>query len=53
MHPLPATTLNVKLTGADGVQYETKWRVRQTNPTSGALVTHPGGAHEKQCYADI
>jgi len=51
--PLPATTLNVKLTGADGVQCETKWRARQTNPTSGALVTHPGGAHEKQCYADI
>jgi hypothetical protein len=51
--PLPVTTLNVKLTGAEGAQRETKWRARQTNHTSGALVTHPGGAHEKQCYADI
>jgi dihydroxyacid dehydratase/phosphogluconate dehydratase len=51
--PLPVTTLNVKLTGAERVQHETKWRARQTNHTSGALVTHPGGAHEKQCYADI
>jgi dihydroxyacid dehydratase/phosphogluconate dehydratase len=51
--PLALTTLNVKLTGAEAVQHETKWRVRQTNPTSGALVTDPGGAHEKQCYADI
>ena len=44
-----------------------KIRPRETNHTSGALwkyaqqvgpavagaVTHPGGAHEKQCYADI
>jgi dihydroxyacid dehydratase/phosphogluconate dehydratase len=51
--PLPMTTLNVKLTGAERVQGETKWRARQTNHTSGALVTDPGGAHEKQCYADI
>jgi dihydroxyacid dehydratase/phosphogluconate dehydratase len=51
--PFPVTTLNVKLTGAERVQHETKWRARQTNPTSGALVTHRGGAHEKQCYADI
>ena len=51
--PLPMTTLNVKLTGAERAQRETKWRARQTNHTSGALVTHPGGAHEKQCYADI
>jgi dihydroxyacid dehydratase/phosphogluconate dehydratase len=51
--PLSMTTLNVKLTGTERVQRETKWRVRQTNHTSGARVTHPGGAHEKQCYADI
>jgi dihydroxyacid dehydratase/phosphogluconate dehydratase len=50
---LPATTLNVKLNGAERVQHETKWRARQTNPTLGALVTHSGGAYEKQCYADI
>jgi hypothetical protein len=49
----PVTTLNVKLTGAERVQRETKWRARQTNHTSGALVTDPGRAHEKQCYADI
>src|SRR5471030_1936901 len=47
--PLPVTTLNVKFTGAELVQRETKWRVRQTNHTSVALVTDPGGAHEKQC----
>jgi len=60
-------TLNVKLTDAELAEHETKWRFRETNPTSGALgkyaqqigpavdgaVTHPGGAHEKQCYADI
>jgi dihydroxyacid dehydratase/phosphogluconate dehydratase len=51
--PLRVTTLNVKLTGAERVQHETKWRPRQTNHTSGALVTDPGRAHEKQCYADI
>jgi Dehydratase family len=50
---LPATTLNIKLTGAERIQYETKWRARHTNHTLGALVTHPGGAYEKQCYADI
>jgi dihydroxyacid dehydratase/phosphogluconate dehydratase len=51
--PLPMTTLNVKLTGAGRVKHETKWRVRQTNHRSGALVTHQGDAHEKQCYAGI
>jgi Dehydratase family len=51
--PLPMTTLNVKLTGAGRAQRETKWRARQTNHRSGALVTHRGRAHEKQCYADI
>src|SRR6266478_3114856 len=60
-------TLNVKLTDAELAERQTKWRPRDTNHTSGALwkyaqqvgpavngaVTHPGGAHEKQCYADI
>jgi dihydroxy-acid dehydratase len=60
-------TPNVKLSAAELAEHETKWRPRATNPTSGALwkfaqqigpavdgaVTHPGGAHEKQCYADI
>jgi len=60
-------TLNVKLTAAELAERKTKWKARETNHTSGALwkyaqqvgpavdgaVTHPGGAHEKQCYADI
>jgi dihydroxy-acid dehydratase len=60
-------TLNVKLTDAELAERKTKWKPRPTNHTSGALwkyaqqvgpavdgaVTHPGGAHEKQCYADI
>jgi dihydroxy-acid dehydratase len=62
-----AGTLNVKLTDAELAERKTKWVPRQTNHTSGALwkyaqqvgpavdgaVTHPGGAHEKHCYADI
>src|SRR5215204_1141935 len=62
-----AGILNVKLTDAELAERKTKWAPRQTNHTSGALwkyaqqvgpavdgaVTHPGGAHEKQCYADI
>src|SRR6266568_5115639 len=62
-----AGNLNVKLTDAELAERRTKWRARATNHTSGALwkyaqqvgpavdgaVTHPGGAHEKQCYADI
>src|SRR5713101_6011713 len=62
-----AGTLNVKLTDAELAERKTKWKPRETNHTSGALwkyaqqvgpavngaVTHPGGAHEKQCYADI
>src|SRR5207302_1989622 len=62
-----AGVLNVKLTDAELAKRRTKWAPRQTNHTSGALwkyaqqvgpavdgaVTHPGGAHEKQCYADI
>ena len=60
-------TLNVKLTGAELAERKTKWMPRATNHTSGALwkyaqqvgpaeggaVAHPGGAYEKQCYADI
>jgi dihydroxy-acid dehydratase len=62
-----AGILNVKLTDAQLAERKTKWKPRATNHTSGALwkyaqqvgsavdgaVTHPGGAHEKQCYADI
>jgi dihydroxy-acid dehydratase len=62
-----AGTLDVKLTAAELAERKTKWAPRATNHTSGALwkyaqqvgpavdgaVTHPGGAHEKQCYADI
>jgi len=60
-------TLNVKLTDAELAERKTKWMPRATNHTSCALWkyaqqvgpagggagTHPGGAHEKQCYADI
>src|SRR5499433_1517854 len=59
--------LKVKLTDKELAERKTKWRPRETNHTSGALwkyaqqvgpavagaVTHPGGAHEKQSYADI
>src|SRR5579859_3525064 len=62
-----AGSLNVKLTDKELAERRTKWQPRETNHTSGALwkyaqqvgpavagaVTHPGGAHEKQCYADI
>src|SRR5215475_9057138 len=62
-----AGTLNVKLTEKELAERKTKWRPRETNHTSGVLwkyaqqvgpavagaVTHPGGAHEKHCYADI
>src|SRR5579863_6560103 len=60
-------TLNVEVTDAELAERRTKWGPRATNHTTGALwkyaqqvgpavggaVTHPGGAHEKQCYADI
>jgi dihydroxyacid dehydratase/phosphogluconate dehydratase len=62
-----AGTLDVNLSDAELVERRTKWQPRATNHTSGALwkyahqvgpavdgaVIHPGGAHEKQCYADI
>ena len=54
-------------TAAELADRKTKWAPRATTHTSGALwkyaqqvgpavdgaVTHPGGAHETQCYADI
>jgi dihydroxy-acid dehydratase len=60
-------SLNVKLTDAELAERKTNWLALETNHASGALwiyaqqfgpavtgaVTHPGGAHEKQCYADI
>lgn len=60
-------TLDVKLTEAGRAERKTKWKPGATHHTSGAVgnyaqqigpavdgaVTHPGGAHEKQCYADI
>src|SRR5437667_11433418 len=60
-------TLNVKLTDAELAERKTRWMAPETNHASGVLwkyaqqvgpavagaVTHPGGAHEKQCYADI
>jgi dihydroxy-acid dehydratase len=62
-----AGVLNVKLSDAELAQRKSKWTPRETHHTSGALwkyaqqvgpavagaVTHPGGAHEKYCYADI
>jgi len=62
-----AGSLNVNLSDAELTERRTKWRTHDTNYQSGALwkyaqqvgpavagaVTHPGGAHEKQCYADI
>ncbi|ABD88045.1 dihydroxy-acid dehydratase [Rhodopseudomonas palustris] len=62
-----AGTLNVKLTEAELSARKTNWQPRETNHSSGALwkyaqqvgpalggaVTHPGGSHEKQCYADV
>src|SRR5437660_1405256 len=62
-----AGTLNVKLTDAELSERKTKWAPRETNHMSGALwkyaqqvgpalagaVTHPGGARERRCYADI
>jgi dihydroxyacid dehydratase/phosphogluconate dehydratase len=58
---------DVKLTDEELVARQSKWKLHATNHTSGALwkyaqqvgpavdgaVTHPGGAHEKQFYADI
>jgi dihydroxyacid dehydratase/phosphogluconate dehydratase len=60
-------TLNVKLTGAELTKRRTKSKLQETNHRSGArwkcaqqvgpavggAVTHPGGAHEKQCHVEI
>ena len=62
-----ATILNGNLTCAGLAERQTKQQVRETDQRSGArwnnaqlvgpamggAVTHPGGAHEKQCYAEI
>ncbi|MEQ8307491.1 MAG: dihydroxy-acid dehydratase [Hoeflea sp.] len=59
--------LNVQLSDEDLAARREKWTARETDYASGALwkyaqtvgsarygaVTHPGGAKEKQCYADI
>jgi dihydroxy-acid dehydratase len=60
-------TLEVRLSDAELKARREAWKPRGTDHTSGALwkyadqvgsalggaVTHPGGAHEKHCYADI
>ena len=60
-------TLNVKLTDAELAERRKAWKPRETAVGSGVLwkyaqqvgpavkgaVTHPGGAGEKICYADI
>jgi len=60
-------TLDVRLSDAELATRKKDWKPRESDYRSGALwkyaqqvgpaiggaVTHPGGAHEKQCYADI
>ncbi|HZP75229.1 MAG TPA: dihydroxy-acid dehydratase [Pseudolabrys sp.] len=60
-------TLNAKLSDAELARRKAEWKPRPQEFGSGAIwkyaqqvgsalngaVTHPGGAHEKQCYADI
>jgi dihydroxy-acid dehydratase len=60
-------TLKVRLTAAELRARKKSWKPRETEFASGALwkyaqtvgsavggaVTHPGGAFEKHCYADI
>ncbi len=59
-------TLNAKLTDAEFAARKVAWKPRESDATSGYLwkyaqqvgpavdgaVTHPGGAAEKECYAD-
>jgi dihydroxy-acid dehydratase len=59
-------TLDVKLSDAELAERKAQWKPRETDATSGYLwkyaqqvgpavngaVTHPGGAAEKECYAD-
>jgi dihydroxy-acid dehydratase len=61
-----AGTLNVRLSDAELAARKAKWKPRENEATSGYLwkyaqqvgpavtgaVTHPGGAAEKECYAD-
>ena len=60
-------TLNVKLSDAELAERRKSWKPRderfgsgvlwkyaqQVGPAVNGAVTHPGGAEEKQCYADI
>ncbi len=62
-----AGTLDVKLSDGELAKRKREWKPRESDHTSGYLwkyaqqvgpavngaVTHPGGAAEKQCYADI
>ncbi|MCR9134811.1 MAG: dihydroxy-acid dehydratase [Alphaproteobacteria bacterium] len=62
-----AGTIDVKLSDAELAARREDWKARETDYASGVLwkyaqtvgtaqkgaVTHPGGAKEKQCYADI
>jgi dihydroxy-acid dehydratase len=61
-----AGTLNVKLSDEELAKRKASWKPRESDATSGYLwkyaqqvgpavngaVTHPGGAAEKECYAD-
>ncbi len=60
-------TLNVKLSDDELAKRKKEWKPRENDAGSGYLwkyaqqvgpavngaVTHPGGAHETQCYADV
>ena len=60
-------TIDVDLSDAELESRKAQWAPRETDYTSGVLwkyaqtvgdarngaITHPGGAKEKQCYADI
>jgi dihydroxy-acid dehydratase len=62
-----AGTLNVRLTDAEFAERRKSWQPRpeecgsgylwkyaqQVGPAVNGAVTHPGGAAEKACYADI
>ena len=62
-----AGTIDVRLSERELADRHAAWQPRETDHTSGVLwkyaqtvgtarmgaVTHPGGAEEKQCYADI
>ena len=62
-----AGTMNVQVSDEEMEERRKKWAPRETDYASGAIwkyaqtvgnardgaVTHPGGAAEKHCYADI